>query len=391
MLRYLRFGWVLLFSAPLAFGGLLMGGPWTWIGIAAPMAVMLSGDWLLGDDLAAPALKWPRLLNTFLFAQVPVTFVAIVLIAWKAAPGDLFGIGALAQHATGWDVATGHHAGAGSLTGGLLAISLLLSVNFFIGHELVHRADALSVFAARWLFAAVGDTQFSISHLYDHHIHVGTPRDPATARRGESLYGFMLRSSIGQWLSSARIEADRLRRTGKPAWSMRNRFLRGQVMTLAIAAALLVACGGWQGMLAWAFCAFYAKVLYEAVNYIQHYGLVRAPGTPVEPRHSWDCTAPLSSAFLVNLTRHADHHARGDVPFWSLHSQPLAPHMPRGYFASIFIAFVPPLWHREMAPLLERWDAKFASAEETTLLRAATARRDGPSTHKGKRAAERVS
>jgi len=141
MLRYLRFGWVLLFSAPLAFGGLLMGGPWTWIGIAAPMAVMLSGDWLLGDDLAAPALKWPRLLNTFLFAQVPVTFVAIVLIAWKAAPGDLFGIGALAQHATGWDVATGHHAGAGSLTGGLLAISLLLSVNFFIGHELVHRAD----------------------------------------------------------------------------------------------------------------------------------------------------------------------------------------------------------------------------------------------------------
>jgi alkane 1-monooxygenase len=47
--------------------------------------------------------------------------------------------------------------------------------------------------------AAVGYMHFRISHVHFHHRLAATLADPATARRGESAYGFMRRSIPGQW------------------------------------------------------------------------------------------------------------------------------------------------------------------------------------------------
>ena len=64
----------------------------------------------------------------------------------------------------------------------------------------------------RWLLAFSIDTGFAIEHVHGHHRHVCTPRDPATARRGEYVLGFALRSIIDGNRSAFRIEAERLGR-----------------------------------------------------------------------------------------------------------------------------------------------------------------------------------
>ena len=51
------------------------------------------------------------------------------------------------------------------------------------------------------------------------------------------------------------------------------------------------------------------KALLEVVNYMEHYGIVRDPARPVQPRHSWNTNRRISSWTLFNLTRHSHHHA----------------------------------------------------------------------------------
>ena len=110
------------------------------------------------------------------------------------------------------------------------------------------------------------------------------------------------------------------------------------------------------------------------MNYIEHYGLVRDPETPVKPRHSWNTTRRLSSWTLFNLTRHSHHHAQGEVPFQDLRPLPGAPTMVAGYLTTIVLTLVPPLWHRIMAPRLVAWDRDHARGGERRLAAEANAR-----------------
>ncbi|WP_175904326.1 MULTISPECIES: hypothetical protein [Burkholderia] len=42
-------------------------------------------------------------------------------------------------------------------------------------------------------------------------------------------------------------------------------------------------------------CALWRKALLKIVNYMEHYGIVRDPGTPVQPRHSRNTNRRISS------------------------------------------------------------------------------------------------
>jgi len=50
---------------------------------------------------------------------------------------------------------------------------------------------------------------FTIEHLYGHHKNVATPKDPASAGKGITLYEFVPRSVIGSWVSCYNIEKSR--------------------------------------------------------------------------------------------------------------------------------------------------------------------------------------
>ncbi|TMH40662.1 MAG: alkane 1-monooxygenase [Betaproteobacteria bacterium] len=366
-----RFAPILLFSAPLTFLGIVLGGYWVWSGPIVIMAVLLLGDLLWRNDLPVPESPRTWAFDLVLFSQVPLSCVALFLLAWCAAPGDLGGLGALLQRWTDWPLLQ-RHSELSTLNklGAAWSTGFLLSTNTVVAHEFVHRPRSLaSMIAGRWLLAMVGDAQFSISHVQVHHRWVGTRRDSATARRGEVLYAFVVRSVLGQLRSSREIEANRLRQSGRAFWSPDNRFVTGLAMTLVVVALFFLAAG-WMGVGLFLVCATYSKFLFEAVNYIQHYGLVRSEGAPIESRHSWDCVNLFSSCFLFNLPRHAHHHLRAGDPFWELRPGPGALTLETGYMAAILLAMVPPVWIRAMARALRYWDEKLATREERELIRA---------------------
>jgi alkane 1-monooxygenase len=130
--------------------------------------------------------------------------------------------------------------------------------------------------------------------------------------------------------------------------------------TLAQVAGLVVLglAFGAPALLFWIVQAAYAVFLLEAINYIEHYALVRrdAGGRP-EPfgaQHAWNADHALTNCFIANLPRHSDHHLHAWKPYVTLEALP-GPQLPTGYAGCLFLASVPRLWfgvmHRRLAAL----------------------------------------
>jgi hypothetical protein len=135
----------------------------------------------------------------------------------------------------------------------------------------------------------------------------------------------------------------------------------------AALAACAFAMAGWLGVLYFSLAALFAKTLLEIVNYMEHYGMVRLPNHPVQPRHSWNTNTLMTTWAMFNLSRHSHHHAQGEVPYQELMPLPEAPLMINGYMTTIFVTLCPPLWHKLMIPKLLEWDRLFASPDERVL------------------------
>ena len=54
---------------------------------------------------------------------------------------------------------------------------------------------------------------------------------------------------------------------------------------------IYIAAQGWFGIVSFLVVALSAKLYLELINYIEHYGLVRDLGQPINARHSWNCNA----------------------------------------------------------------------------------------------------
>lgn len=350
----------------------VMGGLWFWAGFLLALCLTTLSDELFGSSRKVYADISPAVMNGFLFSTLPLLLLLSGLYATYLSSFDPFGLFALANQLFGLDLAARRaDTGTGHLIGGALSLGVICgSAGVNVAHELMHRVhSARDVAVSRWLLAFTCDTTFAIEHVFGHHRHVGTPRDPASARRGEALFAFFFRSTFGQFKGAFEIEARRLSNRQRSVWSWHNRAARGQLMSLVYLSAYAYAAG-WIGVTAFVAIAIVGKAHLETINYIEHYGLVRVPGEKVAARHSWDCYRKVSSALLYNLTRHADHHLDAQKPYWTLQARNDAPLMPYGYMAMMLIAFVPPAWHKMMRPHLAHWDRAFASAEERLLVSA---------------------
>jgi alkane 1-monooxygenase len=369
VLKYLRFLSVYLFAGVTTLG-LALGGGWMWLGVGFVYALMTFGDELLGDDRSEPEYRHPALLDSLLYLGVPVLAFMCLVMAWMAGTGDLLGLGAWVQANLGVDLYA-NRATTGPLywLGGVLSAGWsFAAVGTNVGHELTHRTtDRNAMLVGRWLLALTLDAEFSIEHVYGHHRRLATAKDPASARRGEQFYGFMVRSIRGQTRSAWGLEAERLQKLGRGVWSWRNRMLRGWLMSAAIGT-LFFAAAGWLGLVVFLATAAYGRTILEAVNYFEHYGLVREEEQPVEPRHSWNTNRRLSNAVLFNLARHSHHHAEGDAQYWKLRACPDAPTLPYGYLTCMLLVYIVPTWYRDrMSPLVLDWDRRYASPVERRL------------------------
>lgn len=355
----------------LTIAGLIGGGYWIWLALGLLVAVGGPIDEAVGDDraLLGPAAR--VFFTASLYATLPLVIVMTVVALHYFTAGDPIGLKA-------WLAATGIAFTDGrTLTGltptiavGLAAAAFYALSAAVVGHELVHWTDnKLAMAIGRALFGFTLSPAFSIAHVYGHHRTVGTLADHATPHRGENLLAFAWRASVEENAQALAIEAKFLARKGFATWSWRNRVGRGFLYPLAIV------IGAWwlagpAGAAAFLVTGTLGKFLHRAIDYTQHYGLVRVEGTPIEARHSWDCYRRLSSALLYNIPRHADHHMYGGHRAWELTPVDGAPMMPYGYNTMLVIALIPPVFRRMIDPLLAEWDRTMASEGERALIRA---------------------
>lgn len=365
-LKFMAFHFIGL-SAVFAF---LAGGHWISLGLAGLIAYYVIGDLIGGEDTVTPEYKTPGIMTVQLWLALPILSMIAISYIWSLSSGDPLGIGTFVTELTGYNViaareatASIHHYLSGTIYFGLL-IGFIGTVT---AHELTHRTwDPISLWIGRWLLAFSFDVGFAIEHVYGHHRYVSTEHDPATAPRGRNVYHHIIASTISGNISAAKIESERLRRKNLPILSLQNSYLRGLLMSLVLVVIAFM-MAGWTGALYFTLCGFIGKALLEIVNYMEHYGMVRLPDQPVQPRHSWNTNSRMSSWGMFNLSRHSHHHAQGEVPYHDLMPLPDAPIMINGYMGTIILTLYPPLWHKLMTPKLLEWDKNYASAEERIL------------------------
>ncbi len=235
-----------------------------------------------------------------------------------------------------------------------------------VAHELGHRSTWYEKLMAKILLLTSLYMHFFIEHNRGHHKHVSTPDDPASARRGENLYFFAVRSVWGSYWSAWELENKRLRKLGKSPFSLRNEMLVYQL----IQAGLLALIGftlGWHVLLGFVAAAVSGFLLLEAVNYIEHYGLQRkcsATGVyeAVSHKHSWNSDHLIGRLLLFELSRHSDHHYRAARKYQNLRHMDGSPQMPTGYPGMLVLATVPPLWFYVMHRTIERFEKSEISA-----------------------------
>ncbi|WP_083195048.1 alkane 1-monooxygenase [Pararhodobacter sp. CCB-MM2] len=236
-----------------------------------------------------------------------------------------------------------------------LGLGLIHAPLVLIGHELGHARSLRDRRMARVALGLIGYGHFSIEHNSGHHVHVATPRDPASARYGESLYRFAMREIPGVLMGALRAERARLARRGLVFWHLQNTILQSWLVTGLMALAILAAFGP-------AALAFYALICASVwftismANYTAHYGLARrmidGRREPCRPEHSWNSSFFFSNLLFFNLQRHSDHHTNAQKPFQTLSDVDGAPELPSGYPGVFALMLVPPLWYAVIHPIL---------------------------------------
>ncbi|MBI5922860.1 MAG: alkane 1-monooxygenase [Betaproteobacteria bacterium] len=381
MSKYIK-GWLLPVSVTLSIWAFMQGGWWLTAPFIVTVILFTVGDWVLPPDLSEPLKGQRFLLNLPLYTILPLLFIMNFTLIWLIGAGDFLGYGAWVGEHFGIDLraaraATSH---GGMWFGSALSAAIMNAYGGTVaGHELTHRtARPFDLFMGRWMLALTADTTFAIEHVYGHHVRVATSDDPATALRGESFYGFTVRSTLQGYAHAYQLERERMVKLGKSIWNpLVSPLMRGMLENILLFLAAYV-IAGWAGVGLWLAVVFVGKQFLELTNYFEHYGLVREPGKPVQPRHSWNSNHWMSSNVLYSLARHSHHHAEADAPYWTLNAYPNAPMLPGGYITMVLIALYPPLFKRLMAPALIAWDRKHATPGELRLAAEANRRSGMP-------------
>ena len=340
--------WVSILLIPVALISATQGG-WTIALLPLVTWFMFSIlDALLGLNLenADPEtpdehLTWYRAITTI---WPPLQFVLLFWMIWYVnGPGD--------THLSPIETICLFF-GVGVITG-------TIGINY--SHELMHQKNKQERFLGDLLLAMVLYSHFRSEHLLVHHRHVGTPRDPVTARYNEGFYRFFPRVLSGCLKSAFRAEKEMLARKHLPWTDLSNPFFRYWTLQCGM---LLIAglLGGWTGLALFVWQAFVAVWQLELVNYIEHYGLTRkhlgdGKYEHVKPQHSWNSAHKASNWLLINLQRHSDHHYKPDrrFPLLQNYADGVAPQLPYGYPLMTMAAMVPPIWRRVMNPKVRRW------------------------------------
>ncbi|WP_174184267.1 alkane 1-monooxygenase [Nocardia barduliensis] len=308
-----------------------------WIGPIIVLGVIPLLDWAIGDDGSNPrdedyeALSNDRYYRWCTFLFLPIQFIGLLIAGYLWASHEL----TLADK-----------------LGLAVTLGFVSGIGINAAHELGHRAERLERWLAKIALAQSGYGHFYVEHNRGHHVRVATPEDPASARYGESLWKFLPRTVVGGFRSALALERQRLARNGKRWLSPANHLLQAWAMSVALFTTMIVAFGP----VVIPYLAIQAIIgagLLETVNYVEHYGLLRARRPDgryarCSPRDSWNSDRLVTNIFLFHLQRHSDHHANPGRRYQTLRSSAQAPQLPAGYATMVVLAAIPPLWRAVM-------------------------------------------
>lgn len=235
------------------------------------------------------------------------------------------------------------------IVGRVLVMGLLCGTfGINVGHELGHRSNKFEQTLAKALLLTSLYMHFFIEHNKGHHKRVATPEDPSSARYGEWVYAFYLRSIFYSYLSAWGIAGKDMIKKGKPVVSLYNEMIQFTLIQLAFIAILFFVFG-WFVTICFSCAALIGILLLETVNYIEHYGLQRKKTTTESyeramPAHSWNSDHVIGRVMLFELSRHSDHHYLASRKYQVLRHHEDSPQMPTGYPGMMILSLFPPLW-----------------------------------------------
>lgn len=331
--------YLIAYITPLAaFIAVLLGGWWSYLAIVVAFVLIPVFELILPprvDNLTeqrAMSMSRSRFFDWLLYFNLPIVYGLCIFLAYRLAFYDLTTFETI---------------------GMTLGVGIVLGAcGINVAHELGHRESWHEQLMAMILLVPTMYTHFTLEHNFGHHKNVATPSDPATARLGEPVFKFWLRSIIGSYTHAWKLQSEMFRKSGAQFWSLSNKLLQGLLLQL-IYLALLYAFFGSEAVLVLVIASVIGILLLESVNYIEHYGLTRKqlPSgryEPVNPTHSWNSDHQMGRIFLYELTRHSDHHFQSTRKYQVLRHLDDSPQLPYGYPASIILAMVPPIWMRVM-------------------------------------------
>lgn len=317
-----------------------------WVGPILVYLVIPIADLIFGADGSNPpdevmeALENDKYYRYLTYLYLPFQYATLITACYLIGSDHLSWLGV--------------HGGLATVDkiGLALTVGIVGGIGINTAHELGHKKVELERRLSRIALAQTCYGHFYIEHNRGHHVRVATPEDPASARFGESFWAFWPRTVRGGLRSAWDLERTRLRRLGSGPWTLRNDVLSAWLLSVALFAAL-VAVFGLEVLPYLLLQAVVGFSLLEAVNYLEHYGLVRqrtASGRyeRPSPRHSWNSDHLVTNIFLYHLQRHSDHHAYPTRRYQTLRSWEQAPELPSGYASMILLAYFPPLWRRVM-------------------------------------------
>jgi len=220
------------------------------------------------------------------------------------------------------------------LAGFLLVLSAALAGGAN-GHELIHRKPKHQRFMGRLLLSSMLYEHFVVEHVRGHHVYASTDRDVTTARFGESFFDYLLRVVPGQVVSALRFEDERTRKHGFFGRTLGNRVYQGFLIE-ALLVVVFFAAFGVDGGALFLIQAAWAHMLYQAVLYMEHWGLAVAPDPPL----AWDTTNRSTLMAMLGIARHADHHAAPRRPYYLLRHIEETPKLPTGYAGMLWLVLL---------------------------------------------------
>ena len=187
-------------------------------------------------------------------------------------------------------------------------------------HELIHSRSVLCRLSGLALAGLAHVPYFPYTHVHLHHRQVATPVDADSARPGETIFAFFGRSlavnlsaavvssiTVFRMLGARRALAGAERGMGAASVILSALFTVAGYLSVAVINAT-------EGLTVLAIQGLIGFSALTAVNYIQHYGLMRSTDCsgrtcPIAAQHSWNANDALSNCLYFDLFKHSHHHA----------------------------------------------------------------------------------